>query len=73
LKNIVRIEIDPDYEKAGSSGAEGLFQVISIYGYDEDDNRIDLTNKIDQGTFFETYQDVVKEIGLDPDKIDIDY
>jgi hypothetical protein len=69
LENIVRIEIDPDYERAESSGAGGLFQVISIYGYDSEDNRIDLTDKIDQGDFFETYLDVIKAIGLDPDKI----
>jgi hypothetical protein len=72
MGEIVRLEINPDYEGPAKAGAEGLLQVIWIYAYDEDDNMIEMTNKIDQGDFFETVNEVAVAIGFDPDKVEIE-
>jgi DNA-binding XRE family transcriptional regulator len=62
--DICRISIHPDYETPEHAGASG-FQVISVYGYDGDDTRFDLTNKIDQGYIYQSAKHVLKDLKLD--------
>ncbi|HHD2743828.1 MAG: hypothetical protein E6038_03490 [Clostridium perfringens] len=61
---LVRLEVQCDYETPSHAGAEGTFQVIEVLGFDEDDNEIDLTNKIDQGVFYYSLEEVAKDLGL---------
>ncbi|GIP08230.1 hypothetical protein J1TS5_04000 [Paenibacillus macerans] len=72
MSEIVRIVIQPDYDRAESSGAEGMFQVITVYGYNADDEGFDLTHKIDQGAFFRTGKGAAKKLGFIPEEIDIE-
>lgn len=69
---IIRVVIQQDYDRGESAGAEGMFQVSSVYGYDSDDNETDLTNQIDQGTFYKSGRSVVKDLGLNPDIVYIE-
>lgn len=61
------LKFDLDYERAESVGAEGMFQVISVF--DEFSGK-DLTNKIDQGKFYSSVEEVMKELGFDPEVTD---
>lgn len=56
-----------DFERAESAGAEGMFQVISVF---DELNGLDLTNKIDQGKFYSSVEEVIKELGFDPELTD---
>lgn len=62
------IYIYPDYEVAERAGAAGMFQIISIR---EDD--LDITDKVDQGKFYHTGDEVLKDIGLNPKKTDWEF
>ncbi|MFI8715185.1 helix-turn-helix transcriptional regulator [Brevibacillus brevis] len=64
--DICRIRIHPDYETPEHAGASG-FQVISVYGYDDDDARIDLTDKIDQGYIYQSAKQVLRDLKLNPE------
>lgn len=70
-EKFVRITIDADYETPDRAGASG-FQVIRVYGFDEDDNRYDLTKNIDQGYIYQDGRKVLEDLGLDPD-LDYDF
>lgn len=59
------IYIYPDYEVAERSGAEGMFQVISLMDDDQD-----ITDNIDQGKFYHSGEQVIKDLGRDPNKTD---
>ena len=59
-----RIEIYKDYQTPEHAGAGGLFQIFSVTAFDEDENEIDLTDKIDQGTFYHEDLEVLKDLDL---------
>lgn len=46
------------------------FQVINVKAYDEDDNEYDLTNKIDQGTIYQSKKRLLQDLELD---VDVDF
>lgn len=71
MSNIVKLEIQADYDTAEHAGASG-FQVISVIGIDEDEQEVDLTTKINQGIIFQSERHVAKLLGYDPDVIHIE-
>lgn len=66
------IEIYADYETPSNAGADGLFQIISVTYIDEFGNEKDLTSKVDQGKFYRGGKAVLKDLNLDPDKVDFE-
>lgn len=74
MSSIIRIVIviKSAYNPTASSVAEGMFQVSSIYGYDENEHETDLTARIDPNTSYKSVGDVAKDLGLNPDSIDIE-
>ncbi|MGP3783693.1 helix-turn-helix transcriptional regulator [Paenibacillus sp. 1A_MP2] len=62
--DIYRITIHPDYETAKRTGASG-FQVISVFGFDDDDIRINLIEKLDQNYIYQSAEQVLKDLKLD--------
>jgi len=59
------IEIQADYDTPANAGFLGTFQIISIFGVDEDGNKTDLTERINQGQFYRDADEVLKELKLD--------
>lgn len=55
-----------DYETSESVG-HGGFQVISIIDDDKDE---DITDKINQGKHYLSIQQVIRDLGLDPEVTD---
>lgn len=62
------IYIKCDWETSDRAGAGGMFQVIRVRTSDG----TDLTKKIDQGYHYETLEEVVKDLGFDPKKVDFE-
>lgn len=72
MEDIIRIEIQPDFETPDHAGTTG-FQAISVIGCNEEGKEIDLTNRADVGKIYESEEILVKALGLDVDKIDIEF
>jgi hypothetical protein len=64
------IRITPDYETAERCGASGTFQVISVIEEDESGKEKDITAKIDQGQHYHSAEDVIRDLGFDPEKVE---
>lgn len=58
------VHVFKDTETSENAGAGGTFQIESIYLITEDDEEIDISSEVDQGTHFYTLKEVGEEIGL---------
>ena len=70
--SVVGINVYGDVATAERCGASGTFQVISATLIMDDDSELDVTKNIDQGTHYFSADDVAKDLGLDPNKINVD-
>ena len=64
VDDIYRIVLNPNYRISEKTG-ESEFQVISVRGYDDDENINDLTDKIDKEYIYKTIEDVLRDLNLD--------
>lgn len=69
MAGLIIIRITPDYEIAESCGAGGTFQVISIIEIAENGDETDITKKVDQGYHYHSAEEVIRDLGLDPEKV----
>lgn len=65
------ILIQTDYSVSERAGAEGCFQICDIFIQDEYGNEQSIIKdiKIDQGFHYQKVEDVVKDMGLNPQKV----
>ena len=70
--DVVSLMIEKDTETAERCGACGMFQVIRVTETLEDGREIDITENIDQGKFYSSNDDVARDLGLDPEKIELE-
>ena len=61
------IRIVKDYSRPEHAGASGLFQVESVIAIDENENEIDLTDKVDQGKMYHDNNELLADLGLPAD------
>lgn len=73
LQNIRGIYIDKDYSKAESCGTENSFQIISVVLKTYDGENIDVTEQLDNGHFYESDEEIVDALGLNPNTIEYDH
>lgn len=73
INSILRIVIfiKSPHNPTASSIPEGMFQVSSVYGYDENEHEADLTERLDPNKSYKSQEDVAKALGF-PDSISID-
>ncbi|OMD18524.1 hypothetical protein BJP50_14450 [Paenibacillus odorifer] len=64
--DIYRIIIKPDYRTPEQTGTSG-FQILSVHGYDDNENCFDLTNKVDQRNIYQSVTEILRDLQLDPD------
>lgn len=72
-KDIILVQIQRDFEHCESSGASGMFQVVSItlvYKNGMNEYRTDL---IDQGDMFNDAEEVLKKLGLASKNVQVEY
>lgn len=69
---VVGIYIQQDWETPERAGASGSFQIISVTLTMDDDTTLDITDHFDQGNFYESQEQVIRSLGLDPEAIDLE-
>lgn len=63
------IRIHADFETSSRAGVDGCFQVISVTKVGYNGEETDLLHLIDQGKHYSSGEDVIRDLGLDPDKV----
>ncbi len=71
--DIVKVQIQRDFESCEHSGAGGLFQVISITLVDEYGKEEYHKDLIDQGDMFYDAEEVLERLGLSSKAVNVEY
>lgn len=72
-KDVVKVNIQADYETPEHAGASGTFQLFSVTVELDNGKEIDVTENFDQGDFYYEGSEVVKALDLNPDEVDIEF
>jgi len=66
--DFIMIYITCDRNTSERAGAGGMFQVIKV----RTDEGVDLTDRIDQGVHYEKLEEVIIDLGLNPNEVDFE-